>query len=451
MNKKVIITLVSLVSIISSYASVYFVATNGNDANPGTKELPMLTIQKAQSLVSPGDTVYVRGGTYLMQESQITSFTRIWAYVTLLDKSGTEGKRINYWAYPGEKPVFDFSNIKPPNYRVHAFEITGSWLHIKGLEVVGVQVMITNVNTQSICFSNDGGSNNIYEQLSMHDGQGIGFYLTAGSNNLILNCDAYRNYDYVSQGGGGRNGGNVDGFGNHPSAGGVNNVFHGCRAWLNSDDGYDCISAFESTVFENCWAFYNGYAVGFVSKGDGNGFKAGGYGGRAFNLLPPKIPRNTIRNCLAVLNKANGFYSNHHLEGSDWYNNSAYQNPNNFNMLNRNAKTEADYLKDGPGYNHVIKNNISFSPRGNDISNYDPARNTIEHNSFLNKDITITADDFMSLDTALLTAPRKPDGSLPDIDFLKLKPNSGLIDKGADVGLPYKGKAPDLGCFETKK
>ena len=388
----------------------------------------------------------------MMQESQINSFTRIWAYVILLDKSGTENKRINYWAYPGEKPVFDFSNIKPANYRVHAFEITGSWLHIKGLEVTGVQVMITNVNTQSICFSNDGGSNNIYELLSMHDGQGIGFYLTAGSNNLILNCDAYRNYDYTSQGGGGRNGGNVDGFGNHPSAGGVNNVFRGCRAWLNSDDGYDCISAFESTVFENCWAFFNGYSAGFISRGDGNGFKAGGYGARAYNLLPANIPRNTIRNCLAVMNKVNGFYSNHHLEGSDWYNNSAYQNGNNFNMLNRNAKTEADYLKDGPGYNHVIKNNISFSPRsaGNDITNYDPSRNIIKHNSFLNKEITVTAGDFLSLDTALLTAPRKPDGSLPDIDFMKLKPKSNLINKGVNVGLPYKGKAPDLGCFETK-
>ena len=121
-------------------------------------------------------------------------------------------------------------------------------------------------------------------------------------------------------------------------------------------------------------------------------------------------------------------------------------------MLNRNAKTEADYLKDGPGYNHVIKNNISFSPRsaGNDITNYDPSRNIIEHNSFLNKEITVTAGDFLSLDTALLTAPRKPDGSLPEIDFMKLKPKSNLINKGVNVGLPYKGKAPDLGCFETK-
>ena len=436
---------------ITSFANTYYVSANGSDSSPGTKEYPFLTIQKAQSLVAPGDTVLIRGGIYRMQPSQIHSYSRIQAFVTLLDKSGTNGKRIHYWAYPNERPVFDFSEVKPTGYRVHAFEVTGSWLHVKGLEVVGVQVPVVNSNTQSICFSNAGGSNNIYEQLSMHDGQAIGFFLTAGSNNLILNCDAYRNYDYISQAGGGRNGGNVDGFGNHPAAGSVNNVFRGCRAWLNSDDGYDCISAFESTVFENCWAFYNGYSTGFVSRADGNGFKAGGYASRPFNALPPSIPRNTIRFCLAVMNKANGFYSNHHLEGSDWYNNTAYGNGVNFNMLNRKSKTETEYLIDGPGYNHVLRNNMSFAPRqaGNDITNCDNARCIVDHNSFLNNGITVSTDDFLNLDTAQLTAPRRPDGSLPVINFMRLKPGSKLIDKGVNIGLPFLGKAPDIGCFET--
>ena len=38
--------------------------------------------------------------------------------------------------------------------------------------------------------------------------------------------------------------------------------------------------------------------------------------------------------------------------------------------------------------------------------------------------------DFVSLDPAQLTLPRKADGSLPDIDFLKLKRNSKLYDAG---------------------
>jgi hypothetical protein len=431
------------------FAKTYFVSPTGSDDNPGTKVLPFVSFQKAQSIASAGDTVFLRGGHYQMQESQIASRSRIQAYVVHLDKSGAEGKRIYYWAYPGEQPVFDFSAVKPAGFRVHAFEITGSWLHLKGLEVTGVQVTITDVNTQSICFSNDGGSNNIYEGLSMHDGQGIGFFLTAGSNNLVLNCDAYRNYDYTSKAGGGRNGGNVDGFGNHPAKGSINNIFRGCRAWFNSDDGYDCISASEATLFENCWAFSNGYSSDGASRADGNGFKAGGYGGRAFNGLPDSIPRNTVRFCLAVMNKAAGFYSNHHLAGSWWYNNTAYANGVNYNILNRKAKNETDYLIDGPGYDHVLRNNVSLAPKsGTDISNYDAGRCTIDHNSFLNDGMTISADDFLSLDTSQLTSPREADGSLPRIDFMRPKRGSKLIDKGINVGFSYHGKAPDLGCFE---
>jgi len=49
---------------------------------------------------------------------------------------------------------------------------------------------------------------------------------------------------------------------------------------------------------------------------------------------------------------------------------------------------------------------------------------------------------------ALLIAPRKIEGSLPDTDFMKLKLNSKLIDKGKDIGFSYKSKASDLGAFE---
>jgi hypothetical protein len=37
---------------------------------------------------------------------------------------------------------------------------------------------------------------------------------------------------------------------------------------------------------------------------------------------------------------------------------------------------------------------------------------------------------------------------LPVLPFLHLTAQSPLIDKGTNVGLPYVGKAPDLGAFE---
>ena len=98
--------------------------------------------------------------------------------------------------------------MKPAGYRVHAFRITGSWLHLEGFEVVGVPVTITR-HTQSIAFDNQ-ASDNLDERLSVHVGMAIGFWIGNGSRNLVLNCDAYRNHDPVSDGG---RGGNVDGFG----------------------------------------------------------------------------------------------------------------------------------------------------------------------------------------------------------------------------------------------
>ena len=421
-------------------ARTFFVAVDGNDENPGTKEQPFAGIMRAQEAVLPGDTVFVRGGKYVMNENQIARVQRIWAFVHDLRKSGEPDKRIHYFAYPGEKPVFDFSNVKPVNKRIMAFNVTGSWIHFRGLSVTGVQVTILT-HTQSECFHNE-GSHNIYEQLSMHDGQAIGFYLNKGSHNLVLNCDAWNNADYTSEGG---RGGNVDGFGFHGGPGDVGNVIRGCRAWFNSDDGYDLIRSAETVVIENCWAFYNGYSTDFESLGDGNGFKAGGWGLKKDQRVPDSIKGHVIRFCVAVGNKANGFYSNHHPAGNVWINNTAYRNGTNFNMLNRNA----DFTASVSGFGHKLINNLSLKARTYDTQYIDPKQNELITNGFADN-MKVNEKDFKSLDESLLMAAREPDGSLPQNDFLRLKKRSKLINKGTEAGFPYKGKAPDLGAFEER-
>ena len=427
MKKLALLSAILLIQLSHATANTVYVAVDGNDTNPGTKAQPFATIQKAQTAVSPGDTVWLRGGLYHMTESQISHTERIYACVTFLDKNGAPGKYIHYWAYPGEKPVFDYSAVKPADLRVAAFYVTGSWIHLKGFEVTGVQVTI-KTHTQSECFENH-GSNNIYEMLGMHDGMAIGFYLLSGANNLILNCDAYRNFDYFSENG---RGGNTDGFGCHPAPGGKGNVFRGCRSWFNSDDGYDVINSHEYTTFDRCWAFYNGFTPDFKSEGDGNGFKGGGYGKRPADQVPNPVPRTIVQFCLAVRNKANGFYSNHHINGSFWYNNTAYRNHINFNMLNRLP----DNVTDVPGYKHVMRNNIGY--KGNEeVANLDTAQCDLANNyGPLNPSLSAaggipTDTDFISLDESQLTAPRKADGSLPDISFLHLKPTSSFIGMGA--------------------
>jgi len=440
MKKQILILLTfCLIFLPENQAKTFFVAPNGNDStNSGFVDAPFATVMRAQQSVEASDTVYLRGGTYKMSECQIARNQGVWAVIHFLNKSGKEGKRIHYWAFPGEKPVFDLSNVKPENQRVMVFNVTGSWIHLKGIEVTGTQVTILT-HTQSECFHNE-GSHNIYEQLSMHDGQAIGFYLLKGSDNLILNCDAYNNYDFTSEGG---KGGNADGFGCHPRKGDTGNVFRGCRAWFNSDDGFDLIRASESVTIENCWAFYNGYSTSFESLGDGNGFKAGGWGLVRDDRTPETFPMHTIRFCVAVRNRANGFYANHHPGGNYWYNNTSYLNGTNFNMLNRSA----DFTADVPGYNHVLKNNLSLEPRTYETQHIDSTKCDISYNSFT-LPLKVSKSDFINTDQSLLTAGRKADGSMPDIDFLKLKKNSKLIDKGVDIGFPFKGKAPDLGAYE---
>lgn len=447
MKTHIYLTLVFLCLLgFSVSAHTYYVAVDGDDGSPGTKAEPFATLNKAQELVQPGDTVYFRGGVYKIKPEQIMTPTSadIWAHVFVMNKSGaSENQRIHYFGYEGERPIFDMSDVAPADRRVVAFYVSGSNLHFKNFEVIGTRLTRTDGNQQSECFRNDGGNNNVYENLAMRDGMAIGFYLVAGSNNLVLNCDAYNNYDPVS--GDGR-GGNVDGFGGHPAAGSTNNVFRGCRAWWNSDDGFDLIHAFEAYTIEDCWAFYNGYKPGtFETAGDGTGIKAGGYGmAEPVSRAPSVIPMHIIRNNIAFQNRNQGLYANHHLGGILWENNTGSQNPSNFNMLNREGRVEA---VDVNGYGHVIRHNLSYSPRtvGRHIINIDETLSQITNNSFLSAGMEVTADDFISLDESQLMWPRQADGSLPDIDFLKLKTTSPFYAAG--MGYFYT-KPGDVTSYE---
>lgn len=413
---------------LASGASAYFVAPTGSDENPGTIEKPFASLQKANTFVAPGDVVYIRGGTYKIKEEDIARFDGIFAYPVVFDRSGTIDRPIRYLAFKDEEPVFDFSDVKPEDHRVYAFYVTGSWLELKGITITGVQVTILK-HTQSISVYNE-GSCNLFEQLTMRNSQAIGFYGLGGGYNLILNCDAYENWDRTSEGG---RGGNVDGFGYHAKnrARHVGNRFYGCRAWSNSDDGYDVINSYSPVTVENCWAAYNGYNEG-RSTGDGNGFKLGGYGSTAASRVPVPAPRHVLRGCLAVGNKQSGLYANHHTGGCDWFYNSAYRNKRNVNMLSR----PADNGNDCPGYDHVLENNLSYKGRMSpELHNTDLKKCTLKNNSFDLQD-TPSPKDFISLDEVQLKRPRKADGSLPDITLMVPK-----------KGSPYDG----MGCSSYKQ
>ena len=400
-------------------AETFYVASGGGDDAPGTQALPFASLARAQQSAGPGDTVFVRGGTYAF-----TSSTE--ADGVVLDKSGQSGKPITYAAYAGEHPIFDFSGMTAL-LRITGLRVTGSWLHIKGLEITGVPQRITTANESWGIYNT--GSNNVYEMLNLHHNAGPGLFIGKGSNNLVLNCDSHHNYDPLSKAGAGEN---ADGFGCHGS--GAGNVFRGCRAWWNTDDGYDFISALGVCVVEHSWAFYNGYMPDtFDAVGNGNGFKAGGYGS---NPVPADPPRHTVRFCLAFQNLAAGFYANHHPIGGDWFNNTAYKNARDFDML---------VLEPGGNPNHKLRNNLGFGSKTT-LANWTGSDD--DFNAWT-LGVDVSASDFESVDVADAVAPRAADGSLPVVAFMKLRADSDLIDKGEDIGFAYNDAAPDLGAFES--
>jgi len=438
------VVLFFLLQSTSVFSATWYVATNGADSNAGTtSNSPFATIMRAQTAASSGDTVYLRGGTYYLNDANITATSgtspNAYKIVNNMTKNG-----VSYVAYPGELPVFDFSSVQPVTNRVSAFLVSASDCVFKGFDVVGVQVTIESgqaKNTQSECFRVTGNRNR-FEQLRMHDGMGIGWYLTDGSSNLVLNCDAYNNrgLDSLSIG-------NVDGFGCHPShTSGTGNIIRSCRSWFNSDDGYDCINAQAAVTFDHSWAFNNGYFTNFASSGgDANGFKAGGYG--ITNGSPPNpVPRHLVKFCLAVRNRANGFYANHHVGGDDWFNNTSYRNGTDYNMLgNLDAQSSAH---DVPGFGHVMKNNLGFKGGngGTDYSNIGPTNDTTFN--YFTLPVTVASNDFVTLDESLLTAPRQTNCNLPYINLARLTNTSDCINVGTNLGFAFYDSAPDLGAFE---
>ena len=54
----------ALTGIPGSESRYYYVSTNGNDSNPGTKALPFQTISKAANEAKAGDVVLIQAGIY---------------------------------------------------------------------------------------------------------------------------------------------------------------------------------------------------------------------------------------------------------------------------------------------------------------------------------------------------------------------------------------------------
>ncbi|MFZ4656958.1 MAG: right-handed parallel beta-helix repeat-containing protein [Caldilineaceae bacterium] len=425
-----LIILVALISgaflattiVVNAQGQVYYVATNGNDANPGTLAQPFATWQKAIDRAQPGDTIYLRGGVYAVSGNRERG-------VSIVGRNGTAANPIKLWAYQDETPILDAAGLTSTG-ELRGLYISASWWHLKGFEIRNVPMRSGAAFVYGLLC--ESCNNNKFERLNIHHNQGTGLAIAYNaSNNLVENSDFHHNYDSNR----------TDGPGNHangmfiytPGYATSGNVVRGCRAWWNSDDGFDLWEAEGVVLFENNWAFWQGYLPDTftpVPAGNGNGFKLG---------INTTGKRHLIHHNLAFENHAKGFDANEASGIQDWYNNTAYNNGyGNFQNLR---------LPDGTVVNHRLRNNLAFdsvtlSPKNN-LDGADQEANA------WNLAVTVNAADFVSLNSAGVDGPRQVDGSLPNLNFLRLAPGSDLLDCGANVGLPFTGTAPDLGAFES--
>jgi MYXO-CTERM domain-containing protein len=402
-------------------AAEYYVSPSGSDSNAGTQAAPFATLQKANNSAAAGDTIWMRAGTY-STTGQIT-----------LSKSGTsDTNRTKIWAYPGEVPILDFSNFSLASSTSDhpAITVTGSWMHLKGLEIGPAKVGASGSHSYSLLRTSGSASNNTFELLNIHNGFGPGLFIDTGNGgNLILNCDSHGNYDINGSQGDGQNG---DGFGVHYQTSGPSTIIRGCRAWGDADDGYDLISQEVPVIVENNWAFRMG-----IGGGNGNGFKMGS---------SKTGIRHLVQQNVSWSNASSGFYANHSSGGNTWYNNTSYNNGTQYNMLassfdSSGAVTGTITLSGALA--HIMRNNIGYPNKNSNMGGVDTAFNSWDLG------ITPAASDFASISDIGCDGPREVDGSLPKAcAMLHLTAGSKMIDKGTNVGLPYVGAAPDLGAYE---
>lgn len=94
-----------LLGAIPAHSSTYYVATTGNDANPGTLNQPFKSFKKGVGLLQPGDTLYIRGGLYTEQIDLQTP-----------NKTGMAGQYITIGGYQGETVILQFADTASIGY-----------------------------------------------------------------------------------------------------------------------------------------------------------------------------------------------------------------------------------------------------------------------------------------------------------------------------------------------
>ena len=482
------------------------VATVGNDDNAGTEEAPLATITKALELVKAGDRILIHEGKYY-----ITKRLKIPELPTNPDK------RCEMRAYPDDavgKVIIDGSNMMASseiefkqsrciyvNHLANYWTFYGLTLQNaldNGMKIEGSYNIVERCVFR---WNNDTGLQiGMYKDFSIEETKSFPISGQPQFNpnysycrgNKVINCDSYENADLRSYSGS-DDGGDADGFACKLFPG-PGTEFYGCRAWTNSDDNWDLYMVYHPVVIDHCWAYHAGYTKDGQEGKNGNGFKLGGGGSAGGAAFDQSVGAHVVTNCVAFDNLHKGFDQNNAYEGMYVINCTAWGNEYNYRF-----PTEFKY---GP---MTIRNSIGWGAtaqkNGVNVGNHeflsedkegyiapdtkfcswleiDGCNPIKEGMKDANKNYLVTKDhsgEFLSLSVADFMADRGADGSLPDNNFARLRPNSIFKDMGTpiwgftparkmteaqctssgleyitadDLYIQFNDNAPDLGAYE---
>jgi len=444
-------------------------SSDGNDQTAdGSQERPFFDLQKAIAIAQPGDRIWMKAGTYVYDKR-----------INIDDTNGEPDKLIELFGYQGQA-VLDFSGMP---YHAHSnnpyqgVRLTSSYWHFKNIDITNASdngLLIernkpTGGSSSDIINRTQDGHDNIIELCNFYRNGDTGLQMkNLAANNKVINCDSYLNCDEGE--------GDADGFAPKLSVG-DNNYFYGCRAWANSDDGWDVFYKKDggfgdnmTIVIENCISYKNGFLdlQTIAPDGNGNGYKCGSNQG-AMNVV--------LNRCLAIHNKAKGFDQNHNA-GDIIMNNCT-------GMTLKSLCGEKSYsyrIYEAIASGHEVRLTNCIAINDNDATDKRDKNTGLpkpgEHGKYGEygrfevdetlDGMTITTCEFHKAaptqfvntdNDEELIADRDEDGNLPEITFAHLKEGSFLIDAGTKIdattyrgievnGIEYTGEAPDLGAYE---
>ena len=411
-----------------------------NGTGSGTKDSPTDVLSAIKN-IKAGGTIYLLDGTYKYDSTIIIDSSN----------NGSANAYKTIQAYPGNsgKVVFDFS-AQAVSGSNRGFVLDGDYWQFVNFE-------ITKAGDNGMLLS--GNYNRIVEMV-FNDNQDTGLQLSRydtnastvaqwPSYNLVLNCTSKNNCDDATME-------NADGFAAKLTCG-EGNVFDGCMAYNNSDDGWDLYAKTETgpigvVTIKNSIAFRNGFTEFGEGYGDcdGNGFKLGGAGVGTAHI---------VENCLAFENLNCGFTDNNNPKLGSLKNCTAYNNgvggngKANYMVYRCSSSTKLDNLMSFNDTSKVsdtgaagikISNDKFVGVMNNSVyynGSYYFAKSNVSmtNGAKIGDVVTVQASDFISfsvpkMGTDFHTAWRASDGSIKTGNFAE------STDTYAALGYHLDGK-----------